>query len=196
MRRLLFLSLPALCGLVLPAQAAPTVSVEKGSEVTFTVVTSRGRAVLDLLASTPSQGGTPRVRVRLVPEGTSSARRLYGEVPAVALTTRGGTTTLTTRLGDLSLRVVWREEQYTSATSLGDHDDDEQGTAGWTITGVSASAKVTLGGLSCGVATFAAVGDAVAYDTNGYGAPLARGLGLPRKGLRCFGEQSSLLPVP
>lgn len=194
MRRLALAAPVVLAALVVPAQAAPTASHEKGVMASFTVVSAQGRSVIDVLASTPTAGGAARLRVRVTPEGSSVVRRLYGELPARALTSAPGTTTLTTRLGGLALRITWRDAANTLASSLGDSSGDSEDAGGWTITGVSADSQVVLGGVRCGAATFAAVGDAVAYDTAGFGAPLARGLGLARKGLRCFGETSAFPP--
>ncbi|HUR14985.1 MAG TPA: hypothetical protein VM097_10900 [Mycobacteriales bacterium] len=183
-----------LVALVVPAHAAPSVSHETGLDASFTVVSAKGRSVVDLLASTPAAGGTPRLRVRVTPQGSSDVRRLYGELPTGALSSQGGVTTLATRLGGLALRVTWRETPYTLAGSFGDSNGEGEDAAGWTISGVSADTQVTLGTARCGPATFAAIGDAVAYDTTGFGAPLAQGLGLPSKGLRCFGETSQWPP--
>lgn len=194
MRRLTLAVPVVLAGLVLPAQAAPSVSHEKGVMASFTVVSAQGRSVIDVLASTPTAGGAARLRVRVTPEGSSVVRRLYGELPARALTSSPGTTTLTTRLGGLALRITWRDAANTLASSLGDSSGDGEDTAGWTITGVSADTQVVLGGVRCGPATFAAVGDAVAYDTAGFGASLSNGLGVTTKRLRCFGESHPFPP--
>lgn len=194
MRRLSLVVPAVLAALVLPAQAAPSVSHEKGVMASFTVVTAQGKSVVDVLASTPTAGGAARLRVRVTPEGSSTVRRLYGELPAGALTTGKGTTSLSTRIGGLALRITWRDAPYTLASSLGDSSGDDTDAAGWTITGISADTQVVLGGVRCGAATFAAVGDAVAYDTAGFGAPLARGLGITTKRLRCYGETSSFPP--
>ncbi len=194
MRRLT-LAVPAvLAALVLPAQAAPTVSHEKGLMTSFTVLSSKGRSVVDLLASTPVTGGEPRLRVRVTPQGSSKVRRLYGELPASALSRRDGVTTLATRLGGLALRVTWREAPNTLASSLGDSNGEGEDAAGWTITGVSADTEVTLGGVRCKEPSFSAIGDALAYDTAGFGAPLSQGLGISSKGLRCFGESYPFPP--
>lgn len=194
MRRLSLAVPVLLAALVLPAHAAPSGSHEKGVMASFTVLTAQGRSAVDVLASTPTPGGAARLRVRVTPDGSSTVRRLYGELPAGALTTGTGTTSLSTRLGGLALRITWRDTAYTLASSLGDTSGDDTDAAGWTITGVSADTQVVLAGVRCGAATFAAVGDAVAYDTAGFGAPLARGLGITTKRLRCFGETSTFPP--
>jgi hypothetical protein len=179
-----------------PAQAAPNAAVEDGAAIFVTLATAQGRYDLDLLASTPRDGGAPRVRISLVPEGGSAEHRLYGELADSALTRNGDVITLQTRVGSLPVRVVWRARQYTGAVSFGRHGDNGSSIAGWEISGVMGDPQVTLGRTRCAGHVSSAVGTAVTYDDGGYGVPLARGLGVPLKGLRCLDESSSVPPAP
>lgn len=196
MRRAVSLALVALATtLAHPAGAAPYAGAEEGAAFVVDVTTTRGTFALDVLASTP-KGGAPRLRVSLTPAAGSSSTRLYGELPGGALTVHGATTTLRTRLGGLPLAVTWQQVPYGVAAFLGRHDGDDSAQAGWTISGSMATPTITLAGVRCTGEPSGVQGTALAYDDAGYGAPLATGLGLPVKGLRCGSEPSSLPPVP
>lgn len=195
MRRSLALALAAVSGLVLPAHAAPTGGLEDAASASVRLHSAHGVATLELLATTSSTGAQ-RLRVRLLDDPNRPSVNLLGDLPAGALTTAGGVTTLRTRLGGLPLRVEWRADTSTRGASLGHLDSDGSQTHAWVVAGMGAAARVTLGGARCTTGS-AILGSVAFLDAVGYGAPLTRGLGVPARGLRCSApEQTDLPPVP
>jgi hypothetical protein len=195
-RRALALAL-ALVGAVAtaPAKAAPSGSVEIGTALHVLLKSPRGTSTLELLASTPQQGGTPVLRLRLVNE-SGQVVRLAGALPAGALMTSGGVTTLRTRVGGLPLRAVWREVAYSAAAGFGHLEADDDDATGWTIGGRGGELELSLGSARCRTES-GVVGTALVYDTAGDAGPLSRGLGVPARGLRCEALPSTdLPPVP
>jgi hypothetical protein len=176
------------------ASAAPNVGPESGAGTQFRLTTRAGVYTVSLLAGTPAGGGAPVLRVR-IQSSAGSAKRFAGALPATALVTRGGTTTLSTRFGSLPLRVAFHPQTPVVAASFGDVDSDNGLAAGWVIAGNGGTADVALGGVRCTVA-FMVIGTATVVDSGSYGRPPATALGLPLKGARCDDVPSTPLPVP
>jgi len=184
-----------LVALALPAQAAPTTGPEEAAEVALSLVTAAGRHELSLLVTRPA-GAPAQLRVHLAPADGGTPRRLAGELPAGALTTADGVLTLRTEVGDVPVTVTWRPREGRVGVSGGYHElSSDQQASGWAFVGADGDGEVSLGGTRCGTPAFAAVGRAVVYETAQDAKPLAAGLGLPLRGLRCFGEWSEIPPA-
>jgi hypothetical protein len=176
------------------ASAAPTASVEDGSGVAVELLVPGGTALLELLASAPRTGGPAVLRARLTT--SEGVRRLSGPLTGAALQVTPAGTVLRTRLGKLPLRVEWRPSPYAYAASFGNVEGDDAGTTGWTVAGQGSEARVTLGSADCSAGTSGVTGVASVYGDAQYGDPLAGGLGLPTKGLRCQAVPSSGPAIP
>jgi len=184
-----------LVALALPAQAAPTAGPEEAAEVALSLVTSAGRHELSLLVTRPA-GAPAQLRVHLRPADGGAPTRLAGALPAGALTTDGGVLTLRAEVGDVPVTVTWREREGAFGVSGGYHEmRGVQQASGWVLAGSAGDGEVSLGDTRCGAPAFAGVGRAVVYETGQVAQPLGAGLGLPLRGLRCFGEWSEVPPA-
>lgn len=193
MRRTVALSALTAVALAPLAWAAPVVGPEQGSAAQFRLTTRSGVYTVSLLASTPAAGGAPVLRLRLVSD-SGAVSRFAGALPAGALVTQGGVTTLRTRIGSTPLSVVFRPQLPVITVSFGTVDSDNGLAEGWTIAGNGGTAAVSIGAVRCTV-TVMASGAATVVDTDGYGSALRTPLGLPLKGGRCDDIPDTPLPV-
>jgi hypothetical protein len=169
------------------------VGPESGSAVQFRLTTRAGDYAVSLLASVPAAGGSPVLRLRLLP-AAGDATRFSGALAPSALVTKGGVTRLSTRLGSVPLAVVFHPQTPVVTVSFGNVDSDNELAEGWAIAGNGGTADVTLGGVRCTV-TLMATGTAAVVDSGSYGRPLSAPLGVPLKRARCGDLPSgSLLP--
>jgi hypothetical protein len=194
----LVVPLVALAALAQVAHAAPTAGPAFGAATHLDVVAGGGTWDLMVLATAPAQGA-PQLRLRLTSPG-GTVERLYGELPAGALTTTGSPTTtqrtvLSTRVGGVPLTVVWTSVQGSLSVDGGAHDFDSGSGAGWSVTGQGGDVDLALGSMRCRL-SFGVEGEAVAYGTADYGRPLAAGLGLPAGSATCHDLPNSLPPIP
>ena len=194
MRRSLALSALLAVALAPLASAAPTVGPESGTATEFRLTTRAGVYTVSLLASTSAVGGAPVLRVRIAPSA-GAAKRFAGVLPATALVTRGGSTTLTTRFGSLPLRVAFHPQTPVVAASFGNVDSDNELAEGWAIAGNGGTADIAFGAVRCTV-SFMVTGTATVVDSGSYGRPLTTALRLPLKGARCDDVPNTPLPVP
>ena len=200
MRRALALSLLGLVGLAPVVHAAPTSGPVKGAEVDFRLVSGGRSYDVTMLLTTPS-GGSPQLRMRVL-DGSTTLRRLSGDLPASAVTTKGGdgitssgVTTLRTRVGTLPLTVEWRADPGFVGMDYGRFDSDDHGTQGWNIVGSGGAVRVTVGTARCTIAD-GLVGQATTVESSTFGLPLSRGFGVPTgRGTTCRPVPSTSLPT-
>lgn len=193
MRRLAAVSVLAALAIVPHAFAAPVTGVDEGAGAGVVLTTAGGQRyelrILATLATRASTATAPKLRVLLLESGTKRS----GDLSASGFTMRGGTATLSARLGDVPLRVVWQVNENTAAASLVEAGSDLESSDGWTVAGKGGSAQVTLGAVRC-TTNAAVIGTVVAHDTDGYGGPLTQGLGLTLSGARCSSPASNDFP--
>lgn len=192
MRRALAVCVLSALALAPHASAAPAAGAEDGAGAQFTVTAAGHSYLVRVLASRPTAAATgtgPLVRVHVL----ESDVKLAGVPSALSLGT--GTASLRTALGGVPLTITWAAEQYVVAASFGEAGTDTSSSSGWLVAGSGAVARVTLGGIRC-TTDSAVLGTATTHDTDSYGAPLARGLGLRLKGARCTAPVSAPFPPP
>lgn len=193
MRPLIVLTALSALALTTPAFAATDMGVTDAATVEFVVHTASGQdhpvRVLATLHTLASTGPAATVRVHVLDTGSKSSG-----APAT-FTVGGGGATLRTTVAGQPLIVTWTGTANSRAVSVGEASSDSRTMDGYTVSGTGATARISWGAANCS-SEATVVGQALTYDTNGYGGPLTRSVGFSLKGAQCKPAVTSTLPVP